>query len=59
MFNIDSKVIAKVLAVRIKKVLPNLILPQQPAYVQHKFIGERGKLIADIKITDTYIKKDF
>ena len=59
LLNMDYKIISKALAPRIKKVLPNLISPQQPVYVQNKFIGESGRLIADIiKITDTSIKKD-
>ena len=48
----DYKIISKALASRLKKVLPNLISPQQTAYVEKKFIGESGRLIANtIEIT--------
>ena len=49
----DYKIISKVLLSRLKKVLPNLISPQQTAYVENKCISESGRLIADIiQITD-------
>ena len=51
--NVDYKIISKPLASRLKKVLPNLISPQQTAYVENKCISESGRLIADIiQITD-------
>ena len=46
--NVDYKIICKALASRFNKVLPNLILLQQIAYVENRFIGESGRLIADI-----------
>ena len=47
------KIISKALASRIKKIFPNLISLQQTAYIENRFIGESGRLIADIiKITD-------
>ena len=46
--NVDYKIICKALASRFNKVLPNLILLQQIAYVEKRFIGESGRLIADI-----------
>ena len=53
LLNVDYKVISKALTSRIKKVLPNLNSPQQTAYVGNRFIGESGRLIADIiVITD-------
>ena len=56
----DYKIISKVLASRLKKVLPNLIPPQQTAYVKNRFIGESGRLIADIiEITDILNKEGF
>ena len=43
-----------------QKVLPNLILPQQTAYVENRFIGESGRLITDIiEITDVLNKEAF
>ena len=59
LLNVEYKIIFKALALRLKKVLPNLILPQQTAYVEKRFIGESGRLIADIiEITDI-LKKEF
>ena len=56
----DYKIISKALASRVKKVLPNLISPKQPAYVENRFICESGRLIADIiEITDVINKKGF
>ena len=49
----DYKIISKALASRIKKIFPNLVSLQQTAYIENRFIGESGRLIADIiKITD-------
>ena len=47
-FNVDYKIISKALASKVKNVLPNLISPQQTVYGKHRFIGEGGRLIADI-----------
>ena len=58
LLNVDYKLISKALASRVKKVLSNLISPQQTAYVENKFIGESGRLIADIiEITDVINKE--
>ena len=48
LLNVDQKIISKALASRLKKVLPCLIGPGQTAYVDGRFIGESGRLIADI-----------
>ena len=48
LLNFDRKLISKTLAARLKKVLPFLIDPGQTAYVNGRFLGESGKLIADI-----------
>ena len=56
----DYKIISKALASRFKKVLPNLISPQQTTYVKNRFIGESGRLIADIiEITDVLNEEGF
>ena len=59
----DYKIISKALASRkvlVKKVLPDLISPQQTAYVENRFIGGSGRLIADIiEITDFINKEEF
>ena len=56
----DYKIISKALASRILKVLPNVISPEQMAYAQIRFIGESGRLVADIlEITNILIKEGF
>ena len=43
-----------------KKVLPNLVSPQQTVYRGNRFNGESGRLIADInEITDVLNKEEF
>ena len=55
----DYKITSKALALRVKKVLPNLILPQQ-TNVKNRLIDESGRLIADItEITDVPSKEGF
>ena len=56
----DYKFISKAVASKLKKILPNLILPQQTAYVGNRFIGESDRLITDIiEITDIFGKEGF
>ena len=56
----DYKIISKALAARLRKVLPSLISPQQTAYAKNRFIGESGRLIADIiEITEILNKEGF
>ena len=44
----------------LKKVLPNLTSPQRIAYVENRFIGESGRLIADIiEISDVLNRERF
>ena len=60
LLNVDYKIISNGLASRLKKVFSNLISPQQAAYVESRFIGESGRLIADIiEITDVISKEGF
>ena len=60
LLSIDQKIISKALVSRFKKVITDLIPPQQMAYVKNRFIGESGRLIADIiEITDILNKKGF
>ena len=40
--------IPKTLVIRLKSVLPSLILPNRNAYVKNLFISESGILILDI-----------
>ena len=48
LLNIDTKLISKCLALRLIKLLPSLIHPNQLAYVKERFIGEGIRCIEDI-----------
>ena len=48
LLNVDYKIISKIFASRLKKVLPNLISSQQTAYVAQRFFNESGRLISDL-----------
>ena len=48
LINVDAKLASKVLAGRIKRVLPNIIKHDQTAYVTGRYIGESIRLISDI-----------
>ena len=48
LLNVDLKVILKVLASRLKTVLPSIISLEQTAYIRKRFIAESGRLISDI-----------
>ena len=52
------KLITKVLATRLKKVLPSLISSNQTAYVENRFIGESGRLISDVLEITKILKKE-
>ena len=53
LLNIDTKLISKVIAIRLKKILNNLFSENQIAYLNNRFISEGGRLISDIvEITD-------
>ena len=53
LLNIDTKLISKVIAIRLKKVLNNIISENQISYLNKRFISEGGRLISDIaEITD-------
>jgi len=55
LLNVDTKIISKAFANRLKPVLPNIISHDQTAYVKGRFIGESTRLISDIlEITDLY-----
>jgi len=46
--NVDYKILTKVIAKRIEKVLPTLISPDQTGYVKGRYIGENVSLIYDL-----------
>ena len=48
LINVDSKIISKVIAVRVKNVLPNIIHHNQTGYVKDRYIGKTVRLIFDI-----------
>ena len=47
LLNVDYKIATKTIALRLEKILPNLIHPCQSGYVKGRFIGESIRLIAD------------
>ena len=53
LLNIDTKILSKVLANRLKPTLPSIIVHDQTAYVHNRFIGESVRLVSDIiEMTD-------
>ena len=46
--NVDTKIMTKVIASRIKNVLPDIIHPNQTGYVKDRFIGETIRSIYDV-----------
>ena len=48
LINVDTKIMSKVIAARIKKVLPSIIHYNQTGYVKDRFIGEAIRSIFDI-----------
>ena len=46
--NVDAKIMSKVLAVRIKNILPNIIHHNQSGYVKDRYIGETVRSIFDL-----------
>ena len=53
MLNIDTKLISKVIATRLKKIFKYLISENQIEYLNNRFISKGGRVISDIVgITD-------
>ena len=48
LINVDAKIISKVIAVRVRNVLPNIIHHNQTGYVKDRYIGETVRSIFDI-----------
>ena len=58
--HIDTKLISKVLAEKLKNVLPSLISSDQTAYAKGRFISESVRLISDVlEICDNLQIKGF
>ena len=48
LINVDAKIISKVIAARVKNVLPSIIHHNQTGYVKDRYIGETVRSIFDI-----------
>ena len=48
LLNVDTKILSKALAAKLKPVLPSIISSNQTAYVEKRCISESGRLISDI-----------
>ena len=48
LLNVDTKIMSKVIAARVKEVLPNVILSNQTGFVKDRDIGETVRSIFDI-----------
>ncbi len=48
LLNCDYKIIAKVMAIRLQKVLPFIINVDQTGYIKDRFIGENIRIIEDV-----------
>jgi hypothetical protein len=48
LMNTDYKILTKTMAVRLKKVLPSVIHPDQVAYLKGRYIGQNIRTIIDI-----------
>ena len=55
LLNVDYKILTKVLANRLEKVLPKIINPDQTGYVKGRYIGENIRLIQDLM---SYLEKE-
>ena len=49
LLNVDYKILTKIIAKRIEKVLPKIINPNQTGYVKGRFIGENILSISDVR----------
>ena len=48
LLNVDTKILSKTIASKLKNVLPTLVTSDQTAYVPGRFIGESCRLISDV-----------
>ena len=60
LLNVDVKLISKALAERLKNVLPEIISPNQNAYVKNRCICVGGRLISDLlEMSEVLTKEGF
>ena len=57
LLNVDTKILSKALAAKLKPVLPSIISSNQTAYVQKRCISESGRLISVIEICEKKISQ--
>ena len=48
LLNNDYKIVTKALALRLEKVLPTIISPNQTGYIKGRYIGESIRIITDM-----------
>ena len=48
LLNVDYKIATKVLALRLRKVLPSIVSDVETGYIQGRSIGENIRMISDI-----------
>ena len=58
LLNVDVKLISKALAERLKNVLPEIMSPNQNAYVKNRCISEGGRLISDLLEMSKVLNKE-
>ena len=58
LLNVDVKLISKALTERLKNVLPEIISPNQNAYVKNRCISEGGRLISDLLEMSEVLNKE-
>ena len=55
LLNVDAKILSKILADRVKKIISSLISSDQTAYVPGRYIGESVRFTSDlIEFTDIH-----
>ena len=48
LLNTDYKILSKLLAMRLQKVIPNIINSDQVGYIKNRYIGENIRILSDI-----------
>ena len=48
LLNVDTKILSKAFAAKLKPILPSIISSNQTAYVEKQCISESGRLVSDI-----------